>query len=83
VVIRDEGPGIAPQHLQRIFDPFFTTKGTPGGMGLGLTVARDLVAEQGGRLQVQSDGRKGTQVVIQLPALATAAKPAAARAKVA
>jgi len=79
VVIRDDGPGIAPQHLQRIFDPFFTTKGTPGGMGLGLTVARDLVTEQGGRLRVQSDGRKGTQVVIQLPA----AVAAAATAKVA
>ena len=67
VVIRDDGPGIAPRDLPRIFDPFFTTKGTPGGMGLGLSIARDLVAEHGGRLRVQSDGRQGTRVVIQLP----------------
>jgi len=67
VVIRDDGPGIAPHDLPRIFDPFFTTKSTPGGMGLGLSIARDLVAEHGGRIRVESDGRQGTRVTIHLP----------------
>jgi GAF domain-containing protein/anti-sigma regulatory factor (Ser/Thr protein kinase) len=75
VTIQDDGPGIAPKDLSRIFDPFFTTKGTPGCMGLGLTIARDLVAEHGARLQVQSDGRQGTRVAIRLPAAPAAHRP--------
>ena len=78
VTIRDDGPGIASDDLPCIFDPFFTTKGTPGGMGLGLTIARDLVAEHGGGLRVESDGRQGTRVVIHLPAFRVAHQPGAA-----
>jgi two-component system cell cycle sensor histidine kinase/response regulator CckA len=75
VTIRDDGPGIAPPDLARLFDPFFTTKGTPGGMGLGLCIARDLVAEHGGSVRVESDGRKGTRVVIHLPTAPAARRP--------
>ncbi len=67
VVIEDDGPGIAPEDLPQIFDPFFTTKGPGRGMGLGLRICQDIVAEHGGRLCVESDGRRGTRVVIQLP----------------
>jgi signal transduction histidine kinase len=67
VTIRDDGPGIAPQDLPRAFDRFFTTKGAPGGMGLGQSIARDLVEQHGGRLRVETDGRQGACVLIRLP----------------
>jgi signal transduction histidine kinase len=67
VIVKDDGPGIAPENLRQIFDPFFTTKGAGRGMGLGLRVCRDIVANHGGRLRVESDGKRGTRVVIELP----------------
>ncbi len=67
VLVEDDGPGIAPADLPRLFDPFFTTKGRGGGMGLGLRIARDILTEHGGNLRVESDGRRGTRAVIELP----------------
>jgi signal transduction histidine kinase len=55
VTVRDNGPGIPPEHRDRVFEPFFTT-GRPGAtLGLGLTVARLLAAEHGGRLVLAGD----------------------------
>jgi signal transduction histidine kinase len=51
--IEDDGPGIAPQHLDRIFEPFFTTK-KDVGTGLGLWVAREIAERHGGDIHVQS-----------------------------
>jgi len=47
VAVSDTGPGIPPGDLPRLFGPFFTTK--PGGVGVGLTVARSVVEAHGGR----------------------------------
>ena len=69
VVVADDGPGIPAEDLIRVFDPYFTTKGPERSLGLGLGICRDIVGEHGGRLRVESDGRSGTRVVIELPAV--------------
>jgi signal transduction histidine kinase len=48
VAIEDSGPGIPPEKAQEIFEPFFTTKTT--GMGMGLSIARTIVASHEGRI---------------------------------
>jgi signal transduction histidine kinase len=68
VEVEDDGPGIAPEDLPHVFDPFFTSKGPGRSMGLGLAICQDVVGEHGGRLWLESDGRRGTRVVIVLPA---------------
>jgi len=67
VVLRvsDTGAGIAVDDLERVFGPFFTTK--PGHAGLGLSVASQIIEEQGGRLVLGSETGKGTHVNIRLP----------------
>jgi two-component system, NtrC family, sensor kinase len=67
VEIADTGPGIAPEHLQHVFTPFFTTKSQGKGMGLGLSIARDLIRAHHGTVSVQSQGGEGTTVVMELP----------------
>lgn len=67
VLVEDDGPGIQPAHLPQLFDPLFTTKESGKGMGMGLKIARDILAGHGGRLHVQSDGQRGTRVAIELP----------------
>ena len=63
----DNGPGISPEAVGKIFEPFFTTKDPGLGTGLGLTVARDIVADQGGSLQVESTVGVGTTFRVILP----------------
>ncbi len=64
--VADNGPGIPAELRERIFYPFFTTK--EGGSGVGLATAQKLVAEHGGRLEVESDAVSGTTFRIHLPA---------------
>ena len=54
VSITDNGPGIPPEVLPRLFEPFFTTKPPGEGTGQGLDIARRIVREHGGRLEVAS-----------------------------
>jgi len=73
VVVTDTGHGIAPEHLPNIFRPFYTTKGN--GTGLGLSLARRIVEDHQGQIDVTSTVGKGTQFTVQLPLRrATAAK---------
>jgi two-component system NtrC family sensor kinase len=66
--ISDNGSGIQKEHLNRIFDPFFTTKDVGSGVGLGLSVAYDIVVKKhGGELIVDSELGKGTSFTIKLP----------------
>ena len=69
IAVRDEGPGMTPEVLDRIRKPYFTTK--EGGTGLGVAVARGLVEQHGGRLEFQSAPGQGTTVTILLPRKAT------------
>jgi PAS domain S-box-containing protein len=73
--VSDNGPGIAPGHLQRIFDPFFTTKGPGEGTGLGLSLVHNLVAEHGGEVRVESRPGAGATFRVDLPATARAVAP--------
>jgi two-component system NtrC family sensor kinase len=73
IEVRDEGKGIAPEHLGRIFEPFFTTKDVWSNVGLGLSVAWRIVEEHGGRITVESRPGEGSTFVAHLPASSGAA----------
>jgi signal transduction histidine kinase len=64
IVVRDQGPGIAPEIRERLFTPFATTK--PDGIGLGLVLARELVQAHGGTLEWRA-ADPGTTFVVELP----------------
>jgi signal transduction histidine kinase len=65
VSVRDEGPGIAPQVLEKLFVPFFTTKAA--GTGLGLAISQRVVEEMGGRIEVVSRPGAGSTFTVVLP----------------
>lgn len=75
VTVRDEGCGIAPEHMERLTDPFFTTKREMGGTGLGLSVSAGIVKEMGGSLEFSSTPGLGTTVTLRLPEAAPPADP--------
>ena len=77
LTVRDQGSGIAPEHLDQLFDPFFTTKPVGRGTGLGLPVARGVMTNHGGALDVQSQLGQGASFSLYLP-LATKPLPSAA-----
>jgi two-component system sensor kinase FixL len=65
IMVADTGPGIAPEVAERLFQPFITSK--PDGLGLGLSICRELVETHNGRLAVASGATGGTVFVIKLP----------------
>ncbi|HEX3322851.1 MAG TPA: ATP-binding protein [Terriglobales bacterium] len=65
ISVTDTGRGIPPEHLPNIFRPFYTTKGN--GTGLGLSLARRIVEEHRGRIEVTSEVGKGTMFRVLLP----------------
>lgn len=64
--VRDDGPGIPPDRMPRLFEPFFTTKAT--GTGLGLPTVRNLVLQNHGSIQVESEPGQGAAFIVELPA---------------
>lgn len=66
VRVRDDGPGIPPEHRNRLFDPFFTTRAPGEGTGLGLSIAFDIVREHGGVLELEPLD-EGTCFAMRLP----------------
>ncbi len=65
--IRDNGPGMPPELLEKIFEPFFSTKGEGKGTGLGLYISRNIIVEHKGRIDVRSCVGEGTIFTIVLP----------------
>jgi len=63
--IRDEGPGIPAEALDRVFEALYSTR--EGGTGLGLPIARRIAQAHGGHLRVGTPGGSGTEVEITLP----------------
>lgn len=71
VVIDDDGPGIPPQAREEVFKPFYrldpSRSPDTGGVGLGLTIARDVVSSHGGSIQLDSSPMGGLRARIRLP----------------
>jgi signal transduction histidine kinase len=77
--VTDQGPGIASQDVAHVFERFYRadtaratdpTTGRPTGLGLGLTIARELLAASGGRIGVERTGPDGTTFLLEVPAAA-------------
>lgn len=87
VRVRDNGTGIASELLPRVFDLFMQADGShlSGGLGIGLSLVRSLVAMHGGRVEAHSEGPgKGSEFAVRLPRLAVeVALPSEPRAEVA
>jgi C4-dicarboxylate-specific signal transduction histidine kinase len=66
VAVRDSGPGIDPEQLERVFDSFYTSK--PSGMGLGLAICRSIVDAHEGRLWADANEPRGAVFQFTLPA---------------
>ena len=74
ICIRDNGVGIPKEMLSRVFDLFTQIEsgacGRAGGLGIGLTLVRQLVKLHGGTVHVTSDGSgRGSEFVVRLPSL--------------
>lgn len=65
LTVEDDGPGIPPQDLGRIFEPFFTRR--KEGVGLGLSLARQIVSAHGGSLEASNRPGGGARFTIRLP----------------
>lgn len=65
---RDDGHGIKTEVMKRAFDPFFTTRKQREQFGLGLFKARGDLTRMKGRIYAESDGKKYTEMIVQLPA---------------
>jgi PAS domain S-box-containing protein len=77
ITVRDTGPGIAAEHLDRLFTPFDRLgQDSDEGVGLGLPLARGLAEAMGGGLDVESKVGVGTTVSLFLPAATPAPPPA-------
>jgi signal transduction histidine kinase len=68
--VEDNGSGVGVEEQQKIFDPFY--RGDQGkrfkqGMGLGLSIVRDLVEAHGGKIILESELGKGSRFTIHLP----------------
>ena len=65
VLFGDTGVGISKENMKKLFEPLFTTKSR--GVGLGLSICKNLVENNGGEIEVESEEGKGTTVTVSLP----------------
>jgi PAS domain S-box-containing protein len=70
VAVRDSGPGIDPERVERLFESFYTTKAS--GMGMGLSICRSIVEAHGGQLWANANQPHGAVFLFTLPAQKTA-----------
>jgi two-component system, sensor histidine kinase PhcS len=67
LLVYDNGPGIAPEHVGKIFDPFYTTKDVGEGMGLGLSICYRIMQECDGRISVRTEPGKFCEFALEFP----------------
>ena len=65
VAVRDSGPGLAPESIDRLFESFYTTK--PGGLGMGLSICRSILEAHRGRLWATANTPQGAVFQFTLP----------------
>jgi len=65
--VRDNGPGMSPDVLEKIWVSFFTTKGGKGGTGLGLPACMEIARQNGGKIWVESEPGSGAAFYVCLP----------------
>jgi PAS domain S-box-containing protein len=66
LTVRDSGPTLKSESLDRFFEPFYSTKAS--GMGIGLSICRSIVEAHGGRIKVTANAPRGAALHITLPA---------------
>ncbi|MFN8530204.1 MAG: PAS domain S-box protein [Anaerolineae bacterium] len=76
--VRDNGIGIAAEHLPHIFEPFYRVNEEKVGTGLGLSITREIIERHGGQIQVVSS-RNGTVFTVKLPLMNGDTHPSSAR----
>ena len=67
LIVRDNGPGISSEHIDKIFDPFYTTKDVGAGMGLGLSICYRIMQECQGRISVRTEPGKFCEFTLEFP----------------
>lgn len=71
IIIRDEGPGIPDDKLDKVFEPFYRLEGSrsrdSGGTGLGLSIARNIAQLHGGKLSAQNSSGGGSKIILTIP----------------
>jgi len=67
LTVKDNGPGIPQNIVDKIFQPFFTTKPTGSGTGLGLSLSYDIVKAHGGEIKVETKEGEGSTFIINIP----------------
>jgi PAS domain S-box-containing protein len=77
IEVRDTGRGMPPESVDRIFEPFYTTKTSGARTGLGLSIARAIVKNLGGEIEVTSALGRGSTFRVKLPAALSADSPPA------
>ena len=76
LTVKDNGRGVAPEHVKHVFDPFFTTRLGQGGSGLGLHIVHNIVTSMlGGQIDIHTEVGVGTVFTLTLPVTATATRP--------
>lgn len=67
ISIADNGPGIPKDKLESIWAPFYTTKADGKGLGLGLSIIKDIISSHNGTINAENRGQGGARFIIELP----------------
>ena len=70
IEVKDNGPGISKEHLQRIFERFYrvdSSRESSRGTGLGLSIVKHIIYKHGGKIWAESEENQGTNFIIELP----------------
>ncbi|EAS45269.1 hypothetical protein P3TCK_02811 [Photobacterium profundum 3TCK] len=66
IIVKDNGAGIPTEDIPHIFDPFYTRKVSGKGLGLGLSIAYNIIKDFGGSIRAESIQHQGTEFIVSL-----------------